>query len=79
MTQFEAICNYQRAVIGGVVKEVRELSQADDGWQHRREAGEIEANLTLAFRHLEDARMRIGKALQARDGGVSYDQEAKAN
>ena len=29
------------------------------------------ANLTLAFRHLEDARMRIGKVMQAYQGGVS--------
>ena len=32
---------------------------------------EISANLQLAYRHLEDARMRIGKALQAYDGGNS--------
>jgi hypothetical protein len=37
--------------------------------------GEVLANLTLAYRHLEDASMRLGKALQARDGGVSvYDR-----
>ena len=37
--------------------------------------GEVMANLTLAFRHLEDASMRLGKAIQARDGGVSvYDK-----
>jgi hypothetical protein len=36
--------------------------------------GEVMANLTLAYRHLEDASMRIGKAIQARDGGKSvYD------
>lgn len=29
------------------------------------------ANLTLAFRHLEDARMRLGKAMQAYQGGIS--------
>lgn len=35
---------------------------------------ETVANLTLAYRHLEDASMRLGKALQALDGGVSvYD------
>lgn len=37
--------------------------------------GEIMANLTLAYRHLEDASMRIGKVLQHRNGGVSiYDK-----
>lgn len=39
-------------------------------------AGEVLANLTLVYRHLEDASMRLGKVLQARDGGVSvYDKE----
>jgi hypothetical protein len=37
--------------------------------------GEIMANLTLAYRHLEDASMRIGKVKQHRNGGVSiYDK-----
>lgn len=37
-----------------------------------REAG---ANITLAYRHLEDASMRLGKALQALDDGTSvYDR-----
>lgn len=35
------------------------------------------ANLTLAYRHLEDARMRIGKAIQAYDGGQSIYDKAK--
>jgi len=28
-------------------------------------------NILLAYRHLEDARMRLGKAIQALDGGTS--------
>ncbi len=33
------------------------------------------ANIMLAYRHLEDASMRLGKAIQALDGGVSvYDK-----
>ena len=36
---------------------------------------EMIANLTLTYRHLEDASMRLGKAIQAFDGGISvYDQ-----
>ena len=35
------------------------------------EAGEMKANITLAYRHLEDVRMRLGKAIQAYDGGTS--------
>jgi hypothetical protein len=39
--------------------------------------GEMLANATLAYRHLEDARMRLGKVIQAYDGGVSvYDRKA---
>ena len=32
---------------------------------------EMKANVMLCYRHLEDARMRMGKAIQAYDGGVS--------
>jgi hypothetical protein len=36
-----------------------------------RDDGEMKANLTLAYRHLEDAAMRLGKAIQAKGGGKS--------
>ena len=39
--------------------------------------GEVMANLTLAFRHLEDAKMRLGKVIQAVDGISIYDTPAK--
>ena len=32
---------------------------------------EAKANFTIAYRHLEDARMRFGKVIQAMEGGVS--------
>lgn len=32
---------------------------------------EMKANIMLAYRHLEDARMRVGKILQAAGDGVS--------
>jgi len=35
------------------------------------DTNEMGANLQLAYRHLEDARMRLGKAVQAYDGGTS--------
>ena len=39
------------------------------------DAGEMRANVMLAYRHLEDAAMRLGKVLQAYDGGTSvYDK-----
>jgi hypothetical protein len=37
----------------------------------RAQEGEMRANITLSYRHLEDARMRIGKIIQALEGGVS--------
>lgn len=44
-------------------------------WPNNADIGEFNANIMLAYRHLEDARMRLGKALQALDGGVSvYDK-----
>lgn len=39
--------------------------------QRHEERSEMIANVKLAYRHLEDARMRIGKAIQAFDGGES--------
>lgn len=37
---------------------------------------EVIANVMLAYRHLEDASMRLGKAIQAIDGGISvYDKD----
>lgn len=42
--------------------------------------GEAIANLRLAYRHLEDARMRLGKSIQAMEGGVSiFDKAASAS
>jgi hypothetical protein len=32
---------------------------------------EMQANIMLTYRHLEDARMRVGKIMQAYQGGVS--------
>ena len=38
---------------------------------------ELQANVMLAVRHCEDARMRLGKAIQACEGGVSiFDKTA---
>lgn len=40
-----------------------------------RDPSEMHANVMLAYRHLEDARMRIGKIIQAKEGGKSiYDK-----
>lgn len=37
---------------------------------------EVMANITLAYRHLEDAKMRLGKVIQAVDGVSVYDTPA---
>ena len=45
---------------------------------HSVKAIEVINNIVLAYRHYEDGRMRIGKALQALQGGVSkYDNVQK--
>jgi hypothetical protein len=36
-----------------------------------RNDDEMKANIMLTYRHLEDAAMRLGKAIQAHDGGKS--------
>lgn len=52
----------------------------DKGFEDTKANGDHElesealANVTLAFRHIEDAAMRLGKVLQALNGGESiYD------
>ena len=44
---------------------------ADDGHANGADISETKANIMLAYRHLEDARMRLGKVFQAQAGGVS--------
>lgn len=70
------LCNVARAEIKAVADRVdvlrRSAARLGQGEGGR---GETIANVTLAYRHLEDASMRLGKALQALDGGVSvYDR-----
>ena len=81
MSDFKQRCDDLRKEIKETAKKVQDLknsvSQSDffDETENNRDQGEIMANLTLTFRHLEDASMRIGKVIQAYDGGVSiYDK-----
>lgn len=39
--------------------------------EHEEQHAEMHANLALSYRHIEDATMRLGKAIQAYDGGTS--------
>lgn len=70
--------------VRGEIKKSADLVRAIKGHSHFRgeqrypcEHYEMKANLDLAYRHLEDARMRIGKVLQAYQGGVSILDRAK--
>ncbi|KKN74448.1 hypothetical protein LCGC14_0390680 [marine sediment metagenome] len=73
-TNFKASCSIIRGAIEAVkvstleLKCHREFSERE-GPVGRH--GEMQANIQLAYRHLEDARMRLGKAIQAYDGGQS--------
>jgi len=70
-----------RKKIQGIKEEVASLHTHDcfknencmlaDGNVPPDKQGNMHANITLVFRHLEDARMRLGKVMQAYQGGVS--------
>jgi hypothetical protein len=67
--QARALLKGNADIVLGILKAVKltEPKAAED-------RGEVIANLMLSYRHLEDAAMRLGKAIQATDGGVScYD------
>ena len=67
-------CETLRRAIKPLAERVRALVIPGDGH------GEAKANVMLAFRHLEDASMRLGKAIQALDGGISvYDRTQVPN
>lgn len=54
------------------LKKCEEFQQEQ---QFPNQHSEAIANIMLAYRHMEDARMRLGKVLQAWDGGESiYDK-----
>lgn len=78
MTDLEQACESNRITIqaiGDAVKSLNkhpecigEVGQSAEQWEL---CCEMLANLTLAYRHLEDACMRLGKVMQAIQGGVS--------
>ena len=53
------VCNRIRADIETVKRDVMVLAKADFAEEVGNE-GEVRANAMLSFRHLEDARMRLG-------------------
>ncbi len=74
-TNIEICCGSLRGEIRDIGVEVKDL-MADSffdapGEMFPGQHGEMKANTMLAFRHLEDARMRLGKVMQQIQGGVS--------
>lgn len=75
--------NARRRAIKAIAAQVKELKMEVMMASSRvgsspviHDTGECLGNLMLAYRHLEDASMRLGKAIQAADGGVSvYDRD----
>jgi hypothetical protein len=71
--------NGQRKAVKKVATDVLDLKQfLSSAIEQSKQSidGEVIANLMLAYRHLEDASMRLGKAIQHIDGGISvYDKE----
>jgi hypothetical protein len=63
--------NRIRDIGGEVVAAKREARGAATANVSSENWGEMLANYMLAYRHLEDARMRLGKVIQALEGGVS--------
>jgi len=73
MKKSEAIdnLNFFRGVIGTTDNDLYSLKSGIVETAASPDRGEAIANLQLAHRHLEDARMRLGKVIQALEGGVS--------
>ena len=59
-----------KTMVGEAV-DVKNLIAKEQGEFVGQNKGEMIANITLAYRHLEDAAMRFGKAVQAAAGGES--------
>lgn len=76
---FDELCSIGRAEIkrvGEIVANIRKSALEFEMFDnHRSDKSEMIANATLAYRHMEDAAMRLGKAIQAYEGhGSIYDQ-----
>jgi len=71
MPTFEDYCNELRGQIEILKKDVKDILGTTKDMDR-----EVGANTMLSYRHLEDARMRLGKAIQAFSDGVSiYDKK----
>lgn len=66
--------NQQREAIQNQINELQQDLPAA-----KQMHPEVGANLMLAIRHLEDARMRLGKVIQYAGDGVSCYDKQKGN
>lgn len=71
--------NTIRDIGAEVLKAKKSCRGADVATVTSENWSEMLANYTLAYRHLEDARMRIGKVIQALEGGVSIFDKPKGD
>lgn len=75
---FDSHCSLIRTSIKNVGTEVLLLKDSISSTFGSKDTdfSEMFANVTLAYRHLEDAAMRVGKAIQAYEGGKGiYDNK----
>ena len=76
--EFRDVVELQRSDVAKIAARVKALKRHSIMGQVPMEPrSEIIANITLAYRHLEDARMRLGKVLQHLEGGESKYDEAR--
>jgi hypothetical protein len=75
-TDFAGACSFARTNTKKLGDELKSLIEYAKGHPEINgvDKGEMIANATLAYRHCEDVAMRLGKAIQAFEGGKSiYD------
>lgn len=75
-TGFKARCDLLRQVCQNAEQKTRDLTPDVSDLPDDVQFQEVNAQLMLAVRHLEDARMRLGKAIQyaCEDGVSCYDR-----
>jgi hypothetical protein len=75
-TDFAGACSYARTLVKELGIDLKSIiSHAKNHPEiDGMDKGEMIANATLAYRHCEDVAMRLGKAIQAFEGGKNiYD------
>lgn len=78
LKDWERNANDLRDEIEKIKKSLLQFKNEVQDWptEEGDDRGEEIANLMLSYRHLEDARMRLGKYIQTVAGGVSiYDKK----